>query len=175
MNTSPKSLIRSAIAGCMLSYMSVGYAIPIQLNSTDFATALSGAGSVVVEDFESFTSGAKASPFVIANGTFTSAATPSIDGTGFICSGDATKCLITSAPLTAVRTFDGFGAGTNLWSTDLFFVNPSTTNIFDVTVTGVSGVLSFQVVGSTLGGFLGFSSGNRYGAERSLKAGLFNL
>lgn len=149
-----RSWVRIVAAAGLLGSVSVVQAIPLQLDATQFGAALSGASSIAVEDFESYTGTDQSNPFTFSNGTYTSAGSfPQVVSGGTFCGTLGDQCLL-SQTILDTRTFGGFAAGTNLFGADLHFI--LATDLFQVNVTGGSGVLSFQATGASFSGFAGF-------------------
>ncbi|MCG6937754.1 MAG: PEP-CTERM sorting domain-containing protein [Gammaproteobacteria bacterium] len=130
----------------------VAQAIPIQLTETQFSAGIDGL-ITVVDDFQSYSPGIKSNPFTFANGTFTTNALhPVVLGSGFCgASSILDQCLLVNDEVTDVRTFDALPARTVYWGVDMHYINPADT--INVTVTGRSGVLNVQTVGSYFYGF----------------------
>ncbi|MDJ0939452.1 MAG: PEP-CTERM sorting domain-containing protein [Woeseiaceae bacterium] len=128
------------------------HAVPIQLNETDFANATASL-SVTTEDFEGFSTGLYASPFTFSNGQMSSVS-PLITASSTFC--DTGQCLLdsTAQGTEEARVFSGFAADTDYWATDLRFVSPA--DLFDVVVTGNSGVLNLNGVSLVTMANLGF-------------------
>lgn len=125
-------------------------AIPVELTAAQFASQTVGLTSVV-ETFEGFTAGAKASPLTLNNGSF-AAPQPDIINNSTLYCGDTDKCLMDNGSITAARSFSAFPAGTTFWGTDFRALSP--TNSFQVTVTGLGGTSVFTHAAT--GGFWGF-------------------
>src|SRR5689334_14021068 len=112
-------LIRIAAATCLLAYVSSSQAIPLRLDAAQFATRLSQASSIAVEDFEGFAPGNKSNPFTFSNGTFTDSpggTGPPVDNPPFVpsvvrdaefCGPNNPQCLTTDHSNDR-RTFSGF-------------------------------------------------------------------
>jgi hypothetical protein len=137
---------------------SLAEAVPIQLTQPQFATAIAGV-STIVEDFQGVSTGLKSNPFSFSNGRITGSLDagaltndPAVFDSAAFCGTGAppNQCLVTQAILDT-RTFDLFPSGTTLWGADMFYIQ--STDVIDVTVTGVSGVLNVQTVGSSFYGF----------------------
>ena len=126
-------------------------ALPIQLSEAQFSSQTAGLGTLV-EDFEGFPLFTTSNPFIFANGTYTGAGGGSIVNDEVFCA-DKDKCL-TNKEILGVKTFDAFPAGTNYWGASLDF--SLFTDIFDVSVSGGSGVLSVQFSPNQKSLFLGF-------------------
>ncbi|MGE0377876.1 MAG: PEP-CTERM sorting domain-containing protein [Planctomycetaceae bacterium] len=141
--------IRIAVAVvASLALSTTTHAFPVSLTQAQFNTA--AGGSAVVEDFEGFMTGDQSNPFVFANGRYSTPGIARILDTGTF---GTTKILITGNQITDLRTFDLFPVGTTLVGMDLFYISPL--DLFDIMVTGGSGVLNISQTGSSLGTFLG--------------------
>jgi hypothetical protein len=134
----------------LLAPAGAALAAPVQLTNAQFTAAIAGLPTQT-ENFEGFAAGNYASPFTLANGTYT-ATTPSITDSTFLCA-PGSRCLIDQDSLSGTRAFSSLPANTGFWSAS--FQTFDRDDVFRVTVTGGSGESVFQVAGTTT--FLGFS------------------
>ncbi len=120
-------------------------AAPIQLDALEFATEVNGL-NVIVEDFNGYTAGEKASPFVTANGTYSSDR-PAITDDGGACPHD--NFCLSDFDQEGERIFSQLPGDATHWGATLgYFIE---TDLLDIVVTGNSGVLN--LTGIELGGF----------------------
>ncbi len=140
---------RLLIALFGLVFVSSVSAEPAQLTEVQFTAQTAGL-STIIETFDDFPTGSPGSPFTIANGTYTGS--PQISfGAWCILS----QCMNTNF---VDGNFDGFPKGTTFWSTKIIYA--SSGDIVQVTVTGNSGVLQFNLpegIWVSGGVFVGFS------------------
>ena len=123
--------------------------MPISLSKAQFNAEIALL-TAVIEDFESYLNGTDfASPLLIANGSFASAA-PRVQSSAALC-GDMDQCLFDSSSAGEPRTFQAFPPGTQFWGAD---VNPvDATDTLKITVAGGSGILAFEASGISFAGF----------------------
>ena len=139
-----------AILFCVVLGTSAGVlALPMSLTKAQFNADIVGL-TTNVEDFESYVNGTDfASPFLIANGTFTSGV-PRVQASATFCE-DVDQCLFDSSSADGVRAFQAFPGGTQFWGADLNLVDA--TDTLRITVTGGAGILVLQVSGVDFAGF----------------------
>lgn len=141
--------LRGALLCAALGASGGATGLPMSLTKVQFDAMIAGL-TTVVEDFESYPNGTDfASPFLIANGAFTSA-TPRVQASAVLC-GDADQCLFDSASVAGSRTFESFPLGTQFWGADIHLVDA--TDTLKLTVTGGSGVLALEAAGVSFVGF----------------------
>ena len=144
----PTAALRPLILCLALAASTRAAGVPMSLAQAAFDAQIGGL-AVVLENFESYPSADFASPFGIANGTFTSVA-PRVQGQPTLC-GDVDQCLFDSTSTGDIRTFSSLPPGTQFWGAHLHLVDA--TDTLKLTVTGGGGNLDAQASGS---GFLGF-------------------
>jgi hypothetical protein len=141
--------LRTAVISLGIGACVAAHAIPTSLSKVQFTAQIAGL-TTVIEDFEGYPNGTDfLSPFVTLNGTFTSSA-PRVQASATLC-GDVDQCLFDSSSADGPRTFQMFPLGTQFWGSDVSLVD--TTDTLKLTVTGGSGVLSFETAGISFAGF----------------------
>lgn len=137
------ALLASAI---VFGLSGTSHALPIVVDYNDINVA-------TLEDFESF------APFaVLGTSENFNGFTASVDAGNWIVAASTTfcgtasdQCLVNQFASTDTRTFDSFAAGTNFFGLDLTAL--SEFDVFEIDVTGSSGLATFNVGGSALLGF----------------------
>ena len=143
------AILRAALLCAALGASAGAAGLPMSQTKAQFNAATAGL-TTVVEDFESYPNGTEfVSPYVIANGAFTSG-TPRVQGSVALC-GDADQCLFDSPSAEGLRIFEAFPLGTQFWGADLYLVDA--TDTLKLTVTGGSGILALEVSGVNFMGF----------------------
>ncbi len=143
------AVLRGALLCLTLVVSTAAAGLPMSLTQAQFIAGIAGL-TTIVEDFESYPNGTDfASPFVTANGAFTSGA-PRVQASATLC-GDGDQCLFDSASAAGLRTFAAFPLGTQFWGADLHAVD--VTDTLRLTVTGGSGILALEVSGVSFVGF----------------------
>jgi PEP-CTERM motif len=142
------AMLRATVSCVVLGTSAGAFGLPMSLTKFQFNADIAGL-TTSVEDFESYVTGDFASPFLIANGTFTSGA-PRVQASPAFC-GDVDQCLFDSSSADGLRTFHAFPGGTQFWGADLKLVDA--TDTLKITVTGGGGVLLLRVSGVDFAGF----------------------
>jgi hypothetical protein len=151
MRTSTFVGLVTATSAALLVFVPVVQAIPTQLSSSEFSTAISDLPTQI-EDFETTPIGVKGSVFTFENGTFTDMHPifAEVRIFGFCFTGLTGLCL-KHPNIGGVRQVDALPDGTTHWGVDISTFGPG--DDFQVIVTGGSGVLDITVSNFE---FLGF-------------------
>lgn len=144
-----KNLLYYISVGALLCSAGVTNAAPIQVSYGDIIAA-------TTEDFESSPTSTSLGTSYDFNG-FTATVSEGnlqIQNISLFCKAAFNNCLINGGAILDTRTFDAFASGTNFFGFNLFPVwDGETADIFDVVVTGVSGISNFSISGIGLFGF----------------------
>lgn len=143
-----------AVAVGAFSFAGAAQAIPVQLDAAQF-TSQTGGLTVAVENFTGYAN-TLANPLTFSNGTFNGGAggNPLVLNGNFYCRGGG-WCLTDFGSHRNAKTINGLPAGTQFWGTD-FTIGSGGIGRFDITVTGVSGILELTDVFLEDVNFLGF-------------------